>query len=213
MQQYFQDNAVVLFQGDSITDCGRTGENGTLMGCGYPVKVQQIYNALFPHAKVTFVNRAVSGDRVRNLLARYEDDFIAVKPDFVSILIGVNDSWRSADGDPCAIERFTDEYDTLLSKLRADLPETTILLFTPFLLHCDPEKLKWETDLKEKIAVVKTMAEKYHCILLDFEKILWDDLDQDKYTQQAFSADGVHPTDFGQSVMAIEFLKHLGVLG
>ena len=122
MRQYFKHNAVVLFQGDSITDCGRTDRNNrpNAMGNGYPAKIQAIYQALFPAADVTFVNRAVSGNRVRDLLARYENDFLAVQPDYISILIGINDTWRGFDnGDPCPLARFRKEYTELLKKIKA----------------------------------------------------------------------------------------------
>lgn len=91
MNQYFKSNTTVLFQGDSITEWGRSE---TPIGTGYPSKVSSIFSALYPNANVTFVNRGVGCDRARNLLQRYEKDILNVKPDFVSILIGINDTWR-----------------------------------------------------------------------------------------------------------------------
>lgn len=212
MNQYFKSNSTVLFQGDSITDCGRTKMNSEF-GFGYPLKVSQIFNSLYPESKVKFVNRAVSGDRIRDLLRRYETDFLEIHPDFISILIGVNDTWRRFDrNDPCPIERFEKEYDELLSKIQKDMPNTNVMLITPFLLDNDPKKKCFHSDLNEKIEKVKELAKKYNCLLFDYDSILREKIDTKKYSEESVSRDGIHPTDFGQSLLAIEYLKHLKII-
>ena len=215
MRQYFKHNAVVLFQGDSITDCGRTDSSNrpNAMGNGYPAKIQAIYQALFPAADVTFVNRAVSGNRVRDLLARYENDFLAVQPDFISILIGINDTWRGFDnGDPCPLARFRKEYTELLKKIKNDMPTAEVMLITPFLTHTDPNKIQWHGDLDPKIECVKALAEHFDCILFDYDSILRRLLADAVYTDPSLSADGVHPTDLGQSQLAVSYLQKLKIL-
>ena len=162
MKHFFNDNDVVLFQGDSITDAGRSREDLTHLGSGYPKSVAAIYNTLFPDNAVTFVNRGVSGNRARNLLERYDADFLAVKPTFISVLIGINDTWRRYDSnDPTSTERFAGEYEQLLKQIKRDLPAARIMLLAPFVLHSLPDRVAWHEDLDPKIAVTYALAEKY----------------------------------------------------
>lgn len=201
-----------MFQGDSITDCDRTNAH-VEFGFGYPAKINSIYNALYPESKVKFVNRAVGCDRVRNLLKRYEKDFKEVKPDFVSILIGINDTWRRFDeNDPNPIENFEKEYSELITKIQRDFPNAKIMLIPPFLLDKDPEKMVFHPDLNEKIEKVKELAKKFNCILFDYGSIIKNYIESKKYTIDMVSRDGVHPTDFGQSSIAIEYLKFLKII-
>lgn len=210
MNQYFKSNSTVLFQGDSITEWGRSE---VPIGTGYPGKISSIFNALYPEANVKFVNRGVGCDRVRNLLQRYQKDILDVKPDFISIMIGINDTWRRFDEkDPCPIERFEKEYTELINKIKKDLPATTIMLITPFLVDLDPEKNCFHPDLNEKIEKVKEIAKKFDCLLFDFESIQREKIESKIYSNEQLSLDGVHPTDFGQSFFAIEYLKRLKII-
>src|SRR5690606_15681946 len=118
----FQEGAVVLFQGDSITDCGRDRRSGDHLGWGYAMMAASWFSALYPERRVTFLNRGVSGDRTKDLVARWEEDCIALKPDWVSILIGINDTWRRYDsGDPTPLEEFERNYRRLLTEVKERL--------------------------------------------------------------------------------------------
>lgn len=234
MKPFFQAGQTVLFQGDSVTDCGRdrgagarlfrrplSSDGGT--GCGrgkgaedlstgYPGKVAQQYHALFPGNGVRFVNRGVSGDRARNLAERYEADFRAVRPDFVSILIGINDTWRRYDqNDPTTGEAFAQAYRTVLTRLRSDFPQVKIMLIEPFLLPADPGKAAWREDLDPKIQQVRALAHEFADYYLPLDGIL-NALSICPYDARALAADGVHPTDCGHTVIAWAYLKTLGIL-
>lgn len=210
MNPFFKPNSTVLFQGDSITEWGRSE---VPIGTGYPGKISAIYEALYPDSNVKFVNRGVGCDRVRNLLQRYQKDIFDVHPDFISIMIGINDTWRKFDeNDPCPIERYEKEYSELLTKIKKDFPNIQIMLITPFLVDLDPQKNCFHPDLNEKIAKVKELAKKFGCILFDFESIQRSKLESKTYTNEQLSRDGVHPTDFGQSFFAIEYLKTLKII-
>ena len=107
MKTIFKAESTVLFQGDSITDWGRDGgllmdmfpEGGGALGKGYAYRAAKIYELLFPNHPVKFINRGVSGDRCQNLLERYQKDILEVHPDYLSIMIGINDTWRRYDSN------------------------------------------------------------------------------------------------------------------
>ncbi|GJM75688.1 hypothetical protein HMSSN036_79040 [Paenibacillus macerans] len=93
----FKENDVVLFQGDSITDCGRNYEDSASLGFGYPLMVASRLGYLFPEKNLVFVNRGISGNRAIDLKNRWDRDCLDLKPTWVSILIGINDTWRRYD--------------------------------------------------------------------------------------------------------------------
>ena len=216
MKRFFNDGMTVLFQGDSVTDCGRDRSIASGMDCmgnGYPKIFAEIYNTLFPDNKVTFVNRGVSGDRTNNLLDRYEKDFKAVNPDFISIMIGINNTWRNFDGheDYCSAERFENEYEELLSKIKADMPDAKILIIEPFAFTAHPERNTWQEDLDGKRDAAKRLAFKYADWYIPMYEILTE-ASETEFDMYDLSADGVHPESLGHSVIATEILKTLEII-
>ncbi|MFA7206886.1 MAG: GDSL-type esterase/lipase family protein, partial [Saccharofermentanales bacterium] len=95
----FKPDDVVLFQGDSITDVNRSREDDSLLGNGYPMMIRASYFSKYPEAHITFLNRGISGNRVKGLQDRLQKDFIDLKPTWISILIGINDCWRRYDSN------------------------------------------------------------------------------------------------------------------
>ncbi len=213
MKRFFNDGDVVLFQGDSITDCGRRNKGTDDLGDGYPKTVKTLYDALFPNNDVIFVNRGISGNRTRDLLLRYEDDFLAVKPDFVSILIGINDTWRRYDSnDITSPERFTDEYERLLKKIKRDMPDTKIMLMIPFLIHTKPEKIVWHEDLDLKVIAVYELSKRYADYVLALDRVFEEAVTSGEFTPAEISGDGVHPESLGHSIIAANFLTALEII-
>lgn len=211
MNAFFQNGQTVLFQGDSVTDCGREYGNDESFGDGYPLKISTIYKALFPESGVTFVNRGISGNRVRDIAARYQKDILEVKPDFISILIGINDVWRRYDSsDPTSAEDFETVYEGLLQKIKADLPQTKIMIMEPFVLHSLPDREAWHEDLDPKLQAVRRLATKYADYLLPADGLMASASLQ--YGCRALAEDGVHPSSLGHSLIATEYLKMLGIL-
>ncbi|MDR0553927.1 MAG: SGNH/GDSL hydrolase family protein [Treponema sp.] len=206
MKQIFEGKTV-LFQGDSVTDCGRNREDPEHLGGGYPSHVAGIWANLFPGHNTRFVNRGVSGDRTSNLLERYEKDFVAVKPDVVSILIGINDVWRRYDrNDPTSPEQFEKNYRTLLENLRRDLKGVFIVIIEPFLLGSDPGKKGYREDLDPKIQVIRSLAITYADAFLPLDGIFARYAVEGR-READMSADGVHPTSVGHGIIAAEWLK------
>ena len=212
MKKFFAEGQKVLFQGDSVTDCGRDYSDIRSLGNGYPNKIAEIYHSLFPLNDVTFINKGVSGNRSKDLLIRYEKDFKAVHPDFLSILIGINDCWRRYDSnDPTSCEQYENNYRTLLEKIKSDLPDAKIMLIEPFVLPSLPDRNVWHEDLDPKIDVVHKLAREYADYLLPMNGII-NAYSVKKYACKELTADGVHPSQAGHAVIAETYLKALEIL-
>ena len=210
LEPFFAPGSVVLFQGDSTTDCGRDYADPDSLSQGYPGQVAAIYRALFPQRGVRFYNRGRSGDRMRDLLDRYEADFAALRPDFVSILIGVNDTWRRYDAqDPTAAEEFGAQYETLLRRLKGDFPGAGLMLIEPFLM---PQRAAWREDLDPKIQQVRRLAGAYADYYLPMDGLLNAYAVRSK-APEALAGDGIHPTALGNALIARAYLRELGILG
>jgi lysophospholipase L1-like esterase len=211
MKKIFHKGTTVLFQGDSVTDCGRARDDENGMGEGYPAKIARVWENLFPQSDVRFINRGVSGNRTGDLLDRYQKDFAALKPDLISILIGINDTWRRYDrNDPTPAEKFERNYRELLEKLKQDLPSASIVIMEPFLLDSDPAKRLWREDLDPKIQIVRNLAREFAHAFIPLDGI-FASYAAGGIKDADMSADGVHPSPRGHGIIAGEWLKALGV--
>ena len=114
-------NKIILFQGDSITECGRSIENFSKMGDGYPLLVKAHLGYEYP-GKYEFQNRGISGNRIVDVYARIKADITNLKPDYMSILIGVNDVWHELDRqNGVDEEKFEAIYSMLIEEIKQDL--------------------------------------------------------------------------------------------
>jgi len=204
-----QPNAVVLFQGDSITDCGRDRANDKSLGFGYAAMAAAWFSALYPESGVTFLNRGISGNRVKDLLARWEDDCLALQPDWVSILIGINDCWRRYDrNDPTPVEEFYDGYRKLLTLVR-ERTKAGLILCEPFVLPYPEDRKAWRVDLDPKIHAVRELAREFGAYYVPFDGIFAQAAT--RTPPQYWAEDGVHPTLAGHALMAQAWLRTVGV--
>jgi acyl-CoA thioesterase-1 len=207
MKELFKKGQIVLFQGDSITDCGRDREDITSLSNGYPGAIANMYNLLFPGNDVTFINKGISGNRVVDLLGRYERDFKNIKPDFISILIGINDTWRRYDNnDPTSTEQYEQGYKELLQKIKSDFPNCYIMIIEPFLLNSLPDRASWREDLDPKIQVARKLAKEYADFYLPLDGI-FAKVEVERYTCNQIAEDGVHPSAIGHAIIAEEYIK------
>jgi lysophospholipase L1-like esterase len=207
---FLGSHAIILFQGDSITDGGRwrTGmDYNHIMGqdYGYIIAAQIGYES--PQRDLNFIDRGIGGDQVRDLAARWQTDTLDVHPQLLSILVGVNDTLE--DGTKTeTVEQYRQTYDALLAKTLAALPGVHIVLGEPFMMPVGKYKADyatWMAQLAKRQAVVAALAAKYH-----LPEIMY----QDAFTaalQRApadhWSWDGVHPTYAGHGMMVQEWLK------
>lgn len=204
------DGELVLFQGDSITDADRARFLPDDLGRGYAQMAAGWFGARYPERRVRFLNRGVGGDRVADLLARWDDDCLALRPDALSILIGINDTWRAFDsGNPISTGAFEQSYRDLLSRTREALPQTRIILMEPFALPVPPVTDAWRVDLDPKIQVVRRLALAYDCQLVALDGLFAQATTR---REPAFwASDGVHPTPAGHALIAQAWLRAVGV--
>lgn len=133
----------VLFQGDSITDANRMRDNDNYRGSGYPTLISGKLGVEFPN-KYEFLNRGISGNRVVDLLARVKADIINLKPDIMSILIGVNDVWHElSTQNGVSTENYEKIYNMLIDEVYSALPEIKIIILEPFVLKGVVTEEKW----------------------------------------------------------------------
>jgi len=201
----FVDGARILFQGDSITDGnrGRNADPNHILGHGYQFIIACKYGAELAERHLLFMNRAISGNRVSDLARRWQKDTLDLKPDVLSILIGVNDL-----GSGVSAEQFEQQYDQLLTDTLKALPGVKLVLCEPFGLPVGKKKDIWETyrkDLEVRQAMVAKLAAKYHAADVKFQKT-FDDATQ-RAAADYWIWDGVHPTYSGHQLMADEWIR------
>ncbi|WP_409345227.1 SGNH/GDSL hydrolase family protein [Paenibacillus sp. MBLB4367] len=200
---------IVLFQGDSITDAGRIKENGADLGRGYALMTAGLYGSRHPENGVAFLNRGISGNRVKDLQGRWQEDCIDLKPTIVSIYIGINDTWRRYDrNDPTSAESYEAGYRELLTRTKEELG-AKIVLIEPFVLPVPEDRRTWREDLDPKITVVRELAREFGALLVPLDGLF---AQASMHEKPAFWApDGVHPSPAGHALIAKAWLQAVGV--
>jgi lysophospholipase L1-like esterase len=187
----------IVFAGDSITDCERR-EDPAGLGDGY---VRLVADALGGAARV--VNRGISGNSSRDLRDRWEADVLAAQPNLVSVLVGINDTWRRYDsGAVTSAAEFEDNYRALLTPLAG----VRIVLIEPFLLPVRDEQVTWREDLDPKLAVVRALAAEFDAVLVPADTAL-----NAAGSAAEVAPDGVHPSTWGHELLAKLWLDHAQV--
>ncbi|MCE5239764.1 SGNH/GDSL hydrolase family protein [bacterium] len=210
-----QDGQTFLFQGDSITDCGRR-DSAAPLGGGYAKFLAEMVTALHPERQITFINKGIGGHTTSDLKERWDDDTIRLQPDWMSVLIGINDLHRHLFNPDPAIkvspERFRENYDWLLDRVTQETP-TRLLLLEPFYISLSSRDTnrKLVLDLiPEYIQVTHDMAAKYSALCVPLHDIFQHHL---TFRQgDAFCPEPVHPGHGGHTLIALEMLKALGAV-
>ena len=206
---------LVLFQGDSITDCGRSRENNAATGTGYPTMVKGQLGLAAP-AEYSFINRGISGNRIVDVYARIKADIINLKPDYMSILIGVNDVWHELNGwhNGVSAEKFEKIYCMLIEEIKEALPDIKIMILEPFVLEAsattateaEPERWNYfRTEVPLRAAAAKRVAEKYGLTFVPLQEKF--DAASKKAENAYWLGDGVHPTAMGHALITAEWMK------
>lgn len=201
----------ILFFGDSITDMFRNESVDAdlyKLGFGFVSFVAGDLFEKYPK-EYEIINRGISGNRVSDLLGRYENDVVAYKPDYLSILIGVNDIWHGARDKSLYVtnKEFKERMTLLLDELIKKLPGAKILLVEPFVIHGDATD-----DMFDKFARVKKLAS-IEAKLAKERGIPFLKLQKkiEKYASiygnKTVIYDGVHPNLLGAKLIAKEWIK------
>lgn len=201
------EEMTVLFQGDSVTDCCRDKENPDDLGFGYAVMVASEFSARNPKRNVKFINRGVGGARIRDLRSWWQEHCIDLKPDLVSILIGINDTWRRFDENSITTpEEYERDYRFLLNEIKTKLPDTKIVLMDPFFLPIG-DKEGWREDLNPRIEIVRSLAREFNATYIPLDGLFA--AEYIKSYPEKYSQDGVHPNGTGHAFIADKFMEYV----
>lgn len=207
---------IIVFQGDSITDAGRGYEDDANTGRGYPTLVKARLGFDCP-GQYTFYNRGVSGNRVVDVYARIKRDILNLRPDYLSILIGVNDVWHEIDiQNGVEAAKFERIYDMLITEIKEALPQVNIMILEPFVLKgaatCKaeaPERWNFfQTEVALRAAASRRVAQKHGLPFVELQSKL--DAACEKAEPAYWLSDGVHPTPMGHELIAREWMKAFG---
>ncbi len=199
----------ILFQGDSITDAGRSRDNDLNIGVGYPLLVKSSLGFELP-GKYEFVNRGLGGNKIVDIYARLKYDIINLKPDVMSILVGVNDVWHEFRESPSGVDadKYFKIYDMLIEEVKSALPDIKIIIMEPFVLKASATEEKWDdfnAEVKKRAEMAKKISIKYNLPYI----ALQDGFDKLAKSIEAsyWLADGVHPTAMGHEYIKNEWIK------
>ena len=186
----------LLFQGDSITDAGRDKRNYYHMGKGYPKYAVELIKEAFPDANIEFINQGISGNRTDQLFDRLYPDAIALEPDVISILIGINDIWHrhGANKIETTDEQIAVNYRAILTRLKAQT-NAKIVILSPYLLDCE-EKESWRVELNSILPIIRDLAKEFADVYIPLDEIFEEAL-KTQPEPRFYSGDGVHPNENG----------------
>lgn len=200
-----------LFQGDSITDGGRSFDKdwNHVFGQGYAYLITSRINYEYPERDYKFFNRGISGNTIDDLASRWQKDTIDIKPDILSILVGINDVQRVIKGTSNATaDDFGNTYDKLLQQTIAELPGIQLIINEPFILSVGMVKANltnWTNELKKRQDILKTLAVKYNAVYVPLQDAFNKALK--KAPADHWIWDGIHPMPAGHELIAREWLK------
>ena len=210
----FEKNQIILFIGDSITDYERTRPVGeglfNAWGRSYMANAASLLSCMYPELNLRLINMGCSGNQIRDLDNRWQTDVLDHHPDWVSVLIGINDVWRQYDS-PAMPEKHVhlDEFEATYEKLiQQTLPTVKgMILMTPFFMEPNKED-PMRVMMDEFTAIVRKLAEKYNLTYVDLQAG-WDELFKHMHPCN-IAWDRIHPNQTGCMYIAKQFLKAVG---
>lgn len=210
----FENMDRIVFAGDSVTDMGSAQPVGEGLfdnvGHSYVRIVENMLSTWYPEVKIRVTNSGISGNTSRDLLERFERDVVSLKPDWVSVCIGINDVWRQFDSpampDICVLpEEYEANVEKMIFSVKGQIKG--FFLITPYYMEPNRED-PMRKRMDEYGAVCKRLAQKHGCILVDLQAAF------DGYFQYRHSAyiawDRVHPNLIGATIIARQFLDCCG---
>jgi len=217
--------SVILFEGDSITDGSRDQSllhKDHVLGQGYPQLVAAYLGKHRPLVDYKIHNRAISGATLlqhhnmeaKSLFAmnRYFGHLHALKPDVISLLIGINDVWYSVDNNiKLPISDFISAYKILINATRTTLPKVQIIMFEPFAdfngTYLVGKDGKWRSEMKSVQSAVRDIAQQENASLILLQNAFDQAILSSNNNSMHWILDGVHPTPAGNQIIADLWLK------
>jgi lysophospholipase L1-like esterase len=204
--------STILFQGDSITDGNRSRNNdwNHIMGHGYQYIISSKLWYSYPAKGLHFFNRGISGNKVTDLAARWQADTLDIKPDVLSILIGINDTDAFIGGNAAfTSSAYETGYRQLLQQTVRALPNIKLILCQPFVLPVGRIKDQWDLfadEVRQRGEIVKKLSAEFNTVFVPL---------QDAFNKALLKApasywiwDGIHPMPAGHQLIANEWLKY-----
>ncbi|OQB92758.1 MAG: GDSL-like Lipase/Acylhydrolase [Verrucomicrobia bacterium ADurb.Bin118] len=208
--------AVILFQGDSITDAGRSRDpaltaqpnQSPALGSGYASLAAAALLVSQSAAGFKIYNRGISGNKVFQLAERWTTDCLALQPDVLSILVGVNDLWHTLDpriGYNGTVEIYERDYQALVERTRRALPRVKLVICEPFVLRCGAVNNRWFPEFDRYRAAARRVADRHQAVFVPFQSMFDEAI---KFAPpDHWAKDGVHPSSAGASLMAYFWLQ------
>jgi len=204
----------ILFQGDSITDAGRNRGNyypndGRGLGSGYAFQIIADLLGNNPAKALKCYNRGISGNKVYQLANRWDDDCLNLKPDVLSILIGVNDFWHTIPGSYGGTAKsYSDDFRTLLDRTKKALPDVKLIIGEPFAVKGGTAiTSQWSKDFPDYQKYAKQIAKDYNAAFIPYQAVFDKALKTAPVTY--WCPDGVHPSIGGAWLMKNAWLEAL----
>jgi len=202
----------ILFQGDSITDAGRNKEdsgfnNSRVLGSGYAMLAGAALLEKYASFDLKVYNKGISGNKVFQLAERWDKDCLDIKPDILSILIGVNDIWHKLNGQyNGTVEIYRKDYIALLERTKKKLPDVKLVICEPFAVKgVKAVDDKWYPEFLDYQRIAREIADQFGAIFIPFQAVF--DEAQKRAPGVYWTGDGVHPSLAGAQLMAQAWLK------
>lgn len=208
-----ENNSTLLLYGDSVTDMGRKPEGEGLfeaIGVGYPADICSLLSINYPESRIRVINKGVSGNTSRDLVERFDADVLPYKPEYLSILIGINDVWRQFDSPlmvelACSPEEYERNLENIIARSKDFVKK--LILITPY--YMEPNRNdSMRARMNEYGAIVKKLAEKHDAVFVDMQAA-WDRLFS-HYHSAMIAWDRIHPNSIGGMYVAQTILDALG---
>ena len=203
-----QPNDHILFQGDSITNAFRKPEevcNAYQLGSGYAMIIAAKLLAARPRENLRFTNRGVSGEGIVELTNRWQTDCLDLRPDVLSLLVGINDSRPIEPNPVTSLEEYEQHYRALLARTRAALPSVRLVLCEPFVLRAGNVQERAVNDVAARGEIVRRLAAESGAVLVPLQAVFADALL--RAPADYWSFDGIHPNAQGHWLSAEAWLR------
>ncbi len=205
-------NTKLLLFGDSVTDMKKKEPGEGLfeaIGVGYAADLQSFFATSYPDYNIRVINKGVSGNTSRDLVARYEKDVVPYRPENLLICIGINDVWRQFDTpliyeDAVSLEEYEENLTYIIESSKEFVKK--LILVTPYYIE-ENESDRMRARMDEYSAVVKKLAEKYDAVFVDMQSAWVKILKY--YHSSYFTWDRIHPNSQGGMYMAKTILNKL----